>query len=114
MESPAHGVLGGKVGRIKGSNVDPAWLAEKLVAEKIIGKTDEERAKMAEVPEAQRRSKLVELVQGNGREGVFQILVKILLSEPHLDWLGKELKGMPYLKEGRVWSPVALLWAQAI
>ena len=78
MESRAHGVLGGKVGRIKKSDVDQAEEPEKI-------KTDEERAKMAELPEAQRRGKLVELVH----------------------------QGMPYLKEGRGWSPVALLWAQA-
>ena len=97
MEKRAYGVLGGKVERIKASNVDPAWLAEKLVSAKIVGKIEEERAKKADVPEAQRRGKLVEMVQGNGRRGVFQTFVNILLDEPHLEWLGEELKGKVYL-----------------
>ena len=97
MERRAYGVLGGKVERIKASNVDPAWLAEKLVSAKIVGKLEEERAREADVPEAQRRGKLVEMVQGNGRRGVFQTFVNILLNEPHLEWLGEELKGRVYL-----------------
>ena len=96
MESRAHGVLGGKISRIKESNVDPAWLAQRLYSAKIIGKADEERAKKSDVPEAQRCGKLVEMVQRNGRKGVFQTFVSILLSEPHLDWLGEELRGKVY------------------
>ena len=96
MESRAHGVLGGKISRIKESNVDPAWLAQRLYSAKIIGKADEERAKKSDVPEAQRCGKLVEMVQRNGRKGVFQTFVHILLSEPHLDWLGEELRGKVY------------------
>ena len=93
MEKRAHGVLGGKIGRIKCSNIDPGWLAEQLVTKRIIGKRDEENAKRADIPEDQRRVRLVELVQGNGRTGVFRTFVNILLSEPHLDWLGEELRG---------------------
>ena len=96
MERRAHGVLGGKISRIKESNVDPAWLAQRLYSAKIIGKADEERAKKSDVPEAQRCGKLVEMVQRNGRKGVFQRFVSILLSEPHLDWLGEELRGKVY------------------
>ena len=93
MERPAYGVLGGKIGRIKSSSVDPVWLAEELLAAKIIGKKDLERAKNDGTPKPERRGELVETVQGNGRRGVFQTLVNILLSEPHLDWLGEELRG---------------------
>ena len=32
MEKRAHGALRGKIGRIKESNVDPAWLAGELLA----------------------------------------------------------------------------------
>ena len=111
MESPAYGVLGGKVGRIKSSNVDPAWLAGRLLAAKIIGEEEEERAKNADIPKPERRSELVETVQGNGRRGVFQTFVNILLSKPHLEWLGEELKGRccvrsPYLNR----RFIMLLW----
>ena len=93
MESRAYGVLGGKVGRIKSSNVDPAWLARQLLAASIIGEEDEERAKNADISKPERRGELVEIVQGNGRRGVFGTFVNILLSKPHLEWLGQELKG---------------------
>ena len=92
MESRAYGVLGGKIGRIKASNVDPAWLAERLQAERIIGHRDVERAKDNSILKPERCGELVELMQGNGRRGVFQTFVNILLSEPHLEWLGEELK----------------------
>ena len=92
MESRARGVLGGKIGRIKVSNVNPAWLAERLVEEKIIGEEDEERAKNGDIPKPERLSELVEIVQGHGGPGVFQTFVTILLSKPHLKWLGEELK----------------------
>ena len=110
MERRAYGVLGGKVERIKASNVDPGWLAEKLVSAKIIGKIEEERAKKADVPEAQRRGKLVEMVQGNGRKGVFQTFVNILLDEPHLEWLGEELKGKVYNSVYRIEEGRIILW----
>ena len=45
MERRAYSVLGGKIGRIKVSNMDPAWLAERLQAARIIGHHDVERAK---------------------------------------------------------------------
>ena len=32
MERRAYSVLGGKIGRIKVSNMDPAWLAERLTS----------------------------------------------------------------------------------
>ena len=93
MEGRGHGVLGRKIGQIKSSSVDPDWLAQKLLTAKIIGKKDLERAKDVEIPKPERRGELVEIAQGNGRRGVFQTFVNILLSEPHLEWLGEELKG---------------------
>ena len=93
METRAHGVLGGKIGRIKSSNVDPVWLAQKLLTANIIGEYDLEKAKDVGIPKPERRAELVEIVQGNGRRGVFQTFVNIFLSEPHLKWLGEELQG---------------------
>ena len=93
MESRAHGVLGGKIGKIKSSNVNPGWLAEQLLAVDIVGPEDVEEAKNISVPKPDRRRDLVETVMGNGGEGVFQKFVDILLNKPNLKWLGKELKG---------------------
>ena len=90
MEKREYGVLGGKIGRIKCSNVDPVWLAERLKAADIIGKRDEDNAKRAYIPEDQRRVRLVELVV---KKDAFPTFVNILLSEPHLKRLGEELKG---------------------
>ena len=98
MEKRAFGVLGGKIERIKASNVDPAWLAGELRAARIIGPEDEERARNADVQSAKRLVELVRLVQGNARRDVFQTFVNILLSQKHTDWLGKELKGTPYTR----------------
>ena len=93
METIAYGVLGGKIGRIKDSSVDPAWLASQLLAADIIGEEEEMAARNTEIPKAQRREELVELVMGNGEEGVFETFVSILFKKRHLKWLGKELKG---------------------
>ena len=93
MEKREYGVLGGKIGRIKCSNVDPVWLAERLKAADIIGKRDEDNAKRAYIPEDQRRVRLVELVQENVKRSTFPTLVNILLSEPRLKRLGEELRG---------------------
>ena len=93
MERRAHGVLGGKIGRFKSSNVDPVWLAEKLLAAKIIGENELEGAKNVETQKPERLGELAKTVQGNGRRGVFQTFVNILLSQPHLEWLGDELRG---------------------
>ena len=93
MESRAHGVLGGKIGRIKSSNVNPGWLAEQLLEVDIVGPEDVEEAKNIRVLKPDRRSDLVETVMGNGGEGVFQKFVDILLNKPNLKWLGQELKG---------------------
>lgn len=98
MERRAYGVLGGKLDRIKTSNVNPAWLAERLFAAHIIGRDDVQMAKNPDIPKPERRGELVEIVQGNGKRKVFQTFVEILLSEPHLEWLGEELKGK-YIKE---------------
>ena len=96
MEKRAFGVLGGKIERIKASNVDPAWLAWELRAARIIGFADEERARNVHVNNAQRLAELVRVVQGNARRDVFQTIVSILLSQKQTEWLGKELKGTQY------------------
>ena len=113
MERRAYGVLGGKVERIKCSNVDPAWLAEQLLSAKIIGKRDVEMANNADIPKPERRSELVEIVQGNGRRGVFQKFVNILLCEPHLEWLGEELKGRCCQESVSVYNALQVLTAVA-
>ena len=93
MESRAHGVLGGKIGRIKNSNVNPGWLADQLLAVDIVGPEDVEEAKDKSVQKPDRIRDLVKTVMGNGGEGVFQKFVDILLNKPNLKWLGQELKG---------------------
>ena len=92
MEKRAHGVLGGKIGRIRESNVDPAWLAGELLAAKIIGDADFRRASNSR-EEDERLGKLVQKVLRNGAPDVFQTFVSILLKEDHVKWLGEELKG---------------------
>ena len=86
-----------KFGKIKESNVDPAWLAGKLLSAGIIGGNDVEKASNGIELAAKRRGDLLLTVMGNGAPDVFQTFVDILLSEPHLVWLGKELKGMTSL-----------------
>lgn len=94
METRAHGVLGGKIGRIKQSNVNPVWLADQLFAAKIIGEEDVMDARNTTSSKAERREELMQLVMGSGKEGVFHTFVKILLSKEHLTWLGNEIKGV--------------------
>ena len=93
MEERAYGVLRGKIGRIKGSNVDPAWLAGELLAAKIIGNTDFQRASNPREVADERLGELVEKVMRNGAPDVFQNFVSILLKLDHVKWLGEELKG---------------------
>ena len=93
MEEPAYGVLRGKLGRIKRSNVDPAWLAGELLAAKIIGTTDVQRATNAREIADERLGELVGVVMRNGAPDVFQAFVSILLKEDNVKWLGEELKG---------------------
>ena len=93
MEERAFGVLRGKIGRIKGSNVDPAWLAGELLAANIIGNADFQRASNSREEEDERLGKLVGKVMRNGAPDVFQTFVSILLKENHVKWLGEELKG---------------------
>ena len=93
MEEPAYGVLRGKLGRIKRSNVDPAWLAGELLAAKIIGTTDVQRATNAREIADERLGELVGVVMRNGTPDVFQAFVSILLKEDNVKWLGEELKG---------------------
>ena len=93
MEERAYGVLRGKIGRIKGSNVDPAWLAGELLAAKIIGDAEFQRASNSREEEDERLGKLVGKVMRNGAPDVFQTFVSILLKLDHVKWLGEELKG---------------------
>ena len=83
-----------KIGRIKGSNVDPAWLAGELLAATIIGDADFQRASNSrEGVDAERLGKLVVKIMQNGAADVFQTFVSILLKEDPVKWLGEELKG---------------------
>jgi len=93
MEKRAHGVLRGKIGRIKESNVDPAWLAGKLLAAGIIGDSDVEKASNDRELSTNRLGELVRTVMRNGAPGVFQTFVQILLDRVDVKWLGEELKG---------------------
>ena len=94
MEDRAYDVLRGKRGKIKGSYVDPAWLAGELLAAKIIGNTDFQKASNRRVVADERLGELVDTVMRNGAPMVFQIFVSILFKEDHVKWLGEELKGM--------------------
>ena len=82
-----------KIGRIKRSNVDPTWLAGELLAVKIIGNADFQRASNSREEEDERLGKLVEKVMRNGAPDVFQTFISILLKLDHVKWLGEELKG---------------------
>ena len=93
MEPRAHGVLGGKIDRIKESNVDPAWLAGKLLAAGIIGDSDVEKASNDRELSTNRLGELVRTVMRNGAPGVFQTFVQILLDRVDVKLLGEELKG---------------------
>ena len=94
MEEREYGVLRGKIGKIKRSNVDPAWLAGELLAADIIGEADFRRASNSREEEDERLGKLVGKVMRNGAPDVFQTFISILLKEKPVKWLGEELKGM--------------------
>ena len=81
------------MGRIKGSNVDPAWLAGQLLAAHVIGEEDAARATRRGASASSRLGELVVVVTRNGRDGVFRTFVDILLGKPHIEWLGEEIKG---------------------
>ena len=93
MEEPAYGVLRGKIGRIKRSNVDPNWLAGELLMAEIIKHRDLERACNYQEVADNRLAELVIKIMGNGAPDVFQTFVSILLKQDHVKWLGEELKG---------------------
>ena len=93
MDPPAYGVLRGKFGKIKSSNVNPAWLGERLYAANIIGQEEKERARSVDIAKSERLGELVDSVLGNGGRGVFETFVNILFSQPHLRWLADQLKG---------------------
>lgn len=93
MEDIAQGVLGRKIGRFKKSNIDPAWLAEELLAARIIGNRDLRRASNPREEKVDRLGELLQTVMGNGAPDFLQTFVSIFLKEGHTEWLGKELKG---------------------
>ena len=93
MEERAYGVLRRKIGRIREFNVDPVWLAEKLLAVNIIGITDFQRASNSREMADERLRELVFTVMRNGAPNVFQVFVEILLRENIVKWLGEELRG---------------------
>ena len=93
MDDPAYSVLKKKLDKIKRSNVDPAWLGEKLLEADIIEESDVEKVNAQEGEDGQ-LGKLTEKVMRNGAPDVFQVLVDIISSKPTTKWLGKELKGI--------------------
>ena len=70
-------------------------LAGELLAAKIIGDADFQRASNPREEEDERLGKLVGKVMRNGAPDVFQTFVSILLKKDHVKWLGEELKGKP-------------------
>ena len=80
--------------RITSSQVDPEWLAGQLLAASIISRGAEEFASNQIHSRSQRLRSLIVDVKGNGRRGVFQDLVKILLANDTYSWLGEELIGI--------------------
>ena len=101
MEQRAHGVLRGKIGKIKESKVDPARLARELLAAGIIGDSDLEKASDGRELPTKRLNELVRTVMRNGAPGVFQTFVEILLRKAETKRLGKELKGKRHCSKVR-------------
>ena len=92
MEERAYSVLQKNFVVLKSSNMDPAWLAGKLLAAGIIGLTEHQRAcNSAEIAE-DRLGKLIENVMRSGAPDVFQTFVTILLCTDHVKYLGQKLK----------------------
>ena len=96
MDDPGYSVLREKLGKIKKSNLDTAWLGEKLLEADIIDESDVETVNAQEEASA-RRAKLTEMVMGSGAPGVFQTFVNILSSKAKLKWLANDLKGKHFL-----------------
>ena len=96
MDEPEYGVLKGKLGKIKRSNVDTDWLADKLLEAEIIDKSDVGKINALEGASA-RRAELTEMVLGHGGPNVFQIFVNILFGKPKLRWLANELNGKHFV-----------------
>ena len=96
MDEPAYGVLKGKLEKITKSNVNTAWLANKLLEANIIDESDVEEVNALEGASA-RRAELTEMLLGSGAPGVFQVFFNILFSKPKLRWLANELKGKQFV-----------------
>ena len=96
MDEPEYGVLKGKLGKIKKSNVDTDWLADKLLEADIIDESDVGKVNALEGASA-RRAELTEMILGHGGPNVFQMFVNILFSKPKLRWLANELKGKHFV-----------------
>lgn len=79
--------------RVSGSHVDPGWLARELLAADVITASSEEFANSPYQGKAERLRRVLVDVRGNGREGTFQELVRILQSNKAYSWLGQELVG---------------------
>ena len=81
MEKAARNVPRKEMPSITGSNVDPAELSEKLLAAGIIGPNQMQQAAHQGTPAPQRLRDLVVNMMGNGKPGVFETFVTILLDE---------------------------------
>lgn len=79
--------------RFTGSQVDPAWLADELLAKNIIGRNIVHYASNQYHETDDRLRKVLFSVMGSGKRGVFEDLVNILLKKDEHSWLGQELLG---------------------
>ena len=93
MEGVARRVLLGKLTKIKESKFDPVWLAEELFVAGIVGEEERTAAGDETLPRERQQDELLDLVLGNGGEGVFQTFVNIFHSKLHTRWLATALKG---------------------
>ena len=93
MEGVARRVLLGKLTKIKESKFDPVWLAEELFVVGIVGEEERTAAGDETLPRERQQDELLDLVLGNGGEGVFQTFVNIFHSKLHTRWLATALKG---------------------
>ena len=93
MEGVARRVLLGKLTKIKESKFDPVWLAEELFVAGIVGEEERTAAGDETLPRERQQDELLDLVLGNGGEGVFQTIVNIFHSKLHTRWLATALKG---------------------
>lgn len=93
-DKAGHDALTKLFSRFTSSQVDPGWLADQLLTRYIIGADTQDYAGNPYHTKSERLRRVLREVMGNGREGVFQDLVDILLENETYSWLGRELKGM--------------------